>query len=96
MIISFFKKHLFPVSIFFIVFLICLVNYQPGTFLTGWDTLHPEFDFGLNFSRLINGVWRNEQGLGAVAGHSHMADLPRVIILWLLHFFFPLNSLLYL
>ncbi len=96
MAISFLKKHLFPVFLLLIIFFISLTNYQPRTFLTGWDTLHPEFDFGLNFKRLIFGVWRDEQGLGAVAGHSHMADLPRVVILWLLHFVFPLNSLRYL
>jgi hypothetical protein len=78
------------------VIIISWRNYTPGTFLSGWDTLHPEFDFGLNFKRLIFGVWRQEQGLGAVAGHSHMADLPRVFLLWLLHFFFPLNTLRYL
>ncbi len=76
--------------------LIAFATYKPGTYLTGWDTLHPEFNFKINFQRLINGVWRENQGLGAVAAHSHMADLPRVIILWGLHFFFPLNTLRYL
>jgi len=84
-----------PLFIAFLVLVISLLNYTPGTFLSGWDTLHPEFDFGLNFKRMIFGVWREEQGLGAVAGHSHMADLPRVFILWLLHFFLPLNTLRY-
>ncbi len=91
-----FKKNLFPLLLALIVAIISWRNYTPGTFLSGWDTLHPEFDFGLNFKRLIFGVWRQEQGLGAVAGHSHMADLPRVFILWIFHFLFPLNSLRYL
>jgi len=89
-------KYRYPLIIFFIVLTISLINYQPGTFLSGWDTLHPEFDFSLNFKRLILGVWREEQGLGAIAGHSHMADLPRVFLLWLFHFIFPLNTLRYL
>ncbi len=93
---QFLKKNPFPLAIFLIVAIISWQNYTPGTFLSGWDTLHPEFDFGLNFKRLIFGVWRQEQGLGAVAGHSHMADLPRVLILWIFHFFLPLNSLRYL
>ena len=83
------KLNPYPFLLAAIAILICIASYSKGTFLTGWDTLHPEFDFGLNFKRLIFGVWREEQGLGAVAGHSHMADLPRVIILWILNFIFP-------
>ena len=71
-------------------------NYTPNTFLSGWDTLHPEFNFGVAFEREFNGVFRSEQGLGAVAAHSHMADLPHAFILYLLHFIFPLSSLRYL
>lgn len=90
------KTHiLFPFLLIFITVVLCLLNYAPGTYLTGWDTLHPEFNFPLNFSRLIFGVWRTDQGLGAVAGHSHMADLPRVLFLWLSHFVLPQNFLRY-
>src|SRR3989338_6153824 len=96
MLIEHLKKHFGFYALIFIVFIVVVVNYKPGTFLTGWDTLHPEFDFGLNFKRLIFGVWRGEQGLGAVTAHSHMADLPRVVILWLFHFIFPLSTLRYL
>lgn len=46
--------------------------------------MHPEFDFPLNLKRVLFGVWRQEQGVGAVAIHSHMADLPRILFLWLL------------
>jgi hypothetical protein len=85
----------FPLILILLCLFLAAKNYTPGTFLTGWDTLHPEFDFALNFKRLIFGVWRTEQGFGAAAGHSHMADLPRVLILWLFHFIFPLNFLRY-
>ncbi len=78
-----------------ITLFIALQNHIPGTWLSGWDTLHPEFNFDINFERLIQGVWRYDQGLGSVAGHSHMADLPRVVILWLFHFLMPLNFLRY-
>lgn len=71
-------------------------NYTPGTFLTGWDTLHPEFNFSLAFSRAINGVWRSDQGLGTIAIQSHMADLLRIFILWILSFVFSTNSLRYI
>lgn len=85
-----------PLLVLFILsILICLTNYAPNTFLSGWDTLHPEFDFELNIKRVIFGVFRTEQGLGAVAGHSHMADLPRILLLYLFHFFLPLSFLRY-
>jgi hypothetical protein len=74
---------------------LCARNYTPGTWLSGWDTLHPEFNFGLAFERYFTGVFRVEQGLGAVAAHSHMADLPRLIILYIVHFVLPLNFLRY-
>jgi len=96
MITSLIKKNIYIFILIAVVFIIAIVNYKTGSFLSGWDTLHPEFDFGLNFKRLFFGVWRGEQGLGAPAGHAHMADLPRVIILWLSHFIFPLSILRYL
>ncbi|MEK7177688.1 MAG: hypothetical protein AAB705_02585 [Patescibacteria group bacterium] len=96
MITTLIKKNIYIFILIIIVFILAIVNYKTGSFLSGWDTLHPEFDFGLNFKRLFFGVWRGEQGLGAPAGHAHMADLPRVIILWLSHFIFPLSILRYL
>lgn len=90
------KTHiLFPFFLIFITLVLALLNYTPGTYLTGWDTLHPEFNFPLNFSRLFFGVWRTDQGLGALAGHSHMADLPRVFLLWVSHFVLPQSFLRY-
>ncbi|MCR4326178.1 MAG: hypothetical protein NUV52_00800 [Candidatus Roizmanbacteria bacterium] len=86
---------IYPLILAVIVGAISFFNYTPGTFLTGWDTLHPEFDFGLNLQRLIMGVWRSEQGLGAIAGHSHMADLPHVLLLWVMHWVMPLDTLRY-
>ena len=89
-------KSNYPVLIILALSLIlCFANYTPGTFLSGWDTLHPEFDFALNFKRMFFGVFRPEQGLGAVAAHSNMADLPRIIILYVLHFVLPLSFLRY-
>lgn len=67
-------------------------NYIPGTMLAGWDDLHHEFDFGLAFSRAIEGVWRADQGLGTVAGHSHMSDIPRMAILWIVSLVIPASS----
>ena len=93
--ISFFKKNLFPLILISFSLLLFFLNFSPNTWLTGWDTLHPEFNFSLSIQRIFNGVWRYEQGLGAVAGHSHMADLPRILFLWPFSFIFPLSFLRY-
>lgn len=83
------KEIIYPLILGFICLILIILNRTPDTFLSGWDTLHPEFNFGLNFQRLFFGVFREEQGVGAVAAHAHMADLPRVILLWLSSFVFP-------
>lgn len=89
------KKYFYPLLLIIIVGLLVRGNYTPGTILSGWDTLHPEFNFQLAFSRVLNGVWRADQGLGAVAIHSHIADLPRIVLLWLLSIVLPVESLRY-
>lgn len=89
------KTHWQIIVLVLISIILCVANYTPGTFLSGWDTLHPEFNFGLNFQRTIFGVFRPEQGLGAAAGHSHMADLPRIIFLYISHFVLPMDFLRY-
>ena len=83
----------YPIILLLLSFYAFFYHYQPGQYLMGWDTLHPEFNFSLNFSRLLNGVWRFDQGLGAVAAHAHMADLPRVFTLLFLDLFLPQNLL---
>jgi len=93
--LNFFKKNLFLFILIGFSLLISFLNFTPGTWISGWDTLHPEFNFPLNLQRIFNGVWRYEQGLGAVAGHSHMADLIRVLFLYPFSFIFPLNFLRY-
>ncbi len=87
----FFKKNWANfVSIFFITGLVALIgwfNYQQGTWLTGWDNLHPEFDFKLNISRDFFSAWKDFQGLGAVSGIGLSADLPRRLLLLVLSLF---------
>ena len=59
---------LFPSIIFLVAAFICFKNYSPGTYLIGWDSLHPEFNFPEAFRRVWEGVYRAEQGVGVVAG----------------------------
>lgn len=87
--------YLLPAILLFIVLFIIWNNYTPGTYLIGWDSLHPEFNFQIAFTRIVNGVWRTDQGMGAVAIHSHMADWPRVALLWLESFVLPVSFLRY-
>jgi hypothetical protein len=80
--LDFFKKYIFAILLVLVTSFLLWQNFKPGTWLTGWDTLHPEFDFLLNLKRVIFGVWRSEQGLGALASHAHMVEIPRIIFLW--------------
>jgi len=74
--------------------LVCYKNYTPNTFLSGWDTLHPEFNFQLYFERITQ-VWQQHQGLGAPPAQAHAAELPRILLLWLTSFILPLNLIRY-
>ena len=75
-----------------IVIILSFLNYQPGTWLTGWDNLHPEFNFPVNIKRSIFAVWQEYQGLGLLGGMAHAADLPRIIFLNFLSIFhYPLS-----
>ncbi len=98
--LQFFKRikltHWPIIGILILVLVLFFTNYTPGTWLTGWDTLHPEFDFPLNISRVISGVWRPEQGVGDVAIHSHMSELPRILLMWIWSAVFPLSMLRYM
>ncbi len=77
------RQHILLFVLIAIAFILCFANYTPGTILSGWDSLHPEFNFGLNIKREISGVFRENQGLGAVSAHAAMADLPHILILFI-------------
>ena len=70
-------------------------NYTPHTFLTGWDNVHPEFNFKLNIERSLNAVWQESFGVGNLGGMAHIADLPRQVILWILSVFIPISLIRY-
>ncbi len=73
-----------------------ITNYKPGTILSGWDNLHPEFDFWLNIRRSLFAVWQEHQGLGLLGGMAHASDLPRQLFLLILSIFFPTETLRYI
>jgi hypothetical protein len=86
---------LYPAGLIAVALALAFLNYQPGSWLSGWDNLHPEFDFKLNIGRSLWVAWQEYQGLGLLAGMAHAADLPRQFILWLASLFFPTPFLRY-
>lgn len=88
-------KFFFPLVLILISAYLSFKNYTPGTYFIGWDSMHSEFNFPLNFERMIGRVWSAEQGVGAIAAHSDMADLPRIIFLWATSLILPLSFLRY-
>lgn len=72
-----------------------LTNVQPGTFLTGWDNLHPEFSIWEHVWRSIYGVWMEYRGLGLYDGQSHIANLLHTLSIGMLSIALPQNLLRY-
>lgn len=81
------KKHPLALTLLLITLFIALANYTPNTYLTGWDTLHPEFNYRIYWARILGGVWQEHQGLGAVAAQAHVSEIPRILILMLIDLF---------
>jgi len=82
--------------VLFAIITVLFLNFSPGTYLTGWDNLHPELNFELNINRSIFAVWQEYQGLGLLGGMGHASDLFRQLTLWLSSFVLPTNYLRYL
>lgn len=90
-------KNIWPIIILAVVVLALVgINYEPSTFLTGGDNLHPEFNFPVNIERSLVAVWQEYQSLGLLGGMGHASDLLRQFFLWILSFVFPMESLRYL
>lgn len=77
-----FARFIFPFLLLVLVSLLCLANFSQDTYLTGWDNLQIELDFGINLERSFNTVWQEYQGLGLLGGMGHGADLLRQLFLW--------------
>ncbi len=86
----------FPFLLTLTCVFVCYKNYTPGTYLTGWDTLHPEFNYGVYWKRIIFGAWQSHQGLGAPASQAHAAEIPRILLIQFLDIFFAKNLIRYL
>lgn len=91
----FFNRFRFPIILIGIWLLICIANFSPNTFLTGWDNLHPELNYSMNLKRLLTSSWAEYQGLGAPGAHSHAAEIPRMVIVGILNLFLETNLIRY-
>jgi hypothetical protein len=85
---------IFTLAAFVVV--IAVLNYEPSTMLTGWDNLHPEYNFTENIKRSLFAVWQEYQSLGLLGGHAHSTDILRQVSLYGLSFLFPMELLRYL
>jgi hypothetical protein len=84
----------FPyLAIIAVVILLAVTNYKPGTLLTGWDNLHPEFNLLLNIKRSFFAVWQEYQSFGLLGGMGHASDIVRQIFLLALSNFMPASFL---
>jgi len=92
---KFLLKTVFPVVLFLLSLVVCLNNYQPGTYLIGWDNLLPEYNWRLNIARSLSATWQEYQGLGLLGGNAHAADLPRQIFLALASAVVPIQFIRY-
>lgn len=90
-----FSKYFFPFLLISLTLFLAYVNYVPGTFLSGWDSLHPEFNLALYLKRIFWGVWQAHQGVGAVAAQAHAAELTRLPLVAILTLILPLNLVRY-
>lgn len=93
---KFIKKYWPELSLFVITTILCWRNFTPGTILSGWDNLHPEFNIIANIKRSIFSTWQEYQGLGLLAGMAHASDLVRQLIILPLTLFLPQNLIRYL
>ena len=89
------KNNIFVFILILLSIVLAIVNYKSGTILSGWDTLHPEFNFPEYFKRILFGVWQEHQGLGALSSQAHPSELPRMLLYYPLSFILPLSFLRY-
>ena len=79
---NFLKKYRYQILLTLIVGLLFWVNYKPGTYLLGWDSLQRDLKPGLAVKRAFFSVWEEYQSFGLPAGMAHASDLIRAVFLF--------------
>ncbi len=88
-------KKSFPLALLPIAIITALVgllyyfNFRGPFTLTGWDNLHPEYNYWINIKRAFFSAWQEYQGVGLPAGNAHATELIREILLWISSLFIP-------
>ncbi|MCA9372105.1 hypothetical protein KC726_04365 [Candidatus Woesebacteria bacterium] len=83
------NDYLFIFTLAIIILLIYFLNLHGNYWITGWDNLHPEFNYTANIKRAAFASWQEYQGLGLPAGHGHATELSREILLYIIDLFSP-------
>ncbi|MBI2405187.1 hypothetical protein HYV22_03345 [Candidatus Gottesmanbacteria bacterium] len=88
-------SNAFPILFLVLIWGIIVGTNAPASnqWLTGWDNVHPEFNFALNAKRAFSALWQSFQGVGLVGGHGYAATLPHTLFLWALSLVLPVNVL---
>lgn len=84
-----------PVIITVLVLVLFWANYIPGTWLTGWDNVHPEFSLGDYTRRVIFGAWQEQMGTGGPAAQGYSSEIFRMPIIFLLKLILPMSMIRY-
>jgi hypothetical protein len=79
-----------------VLLILFITNFNPNTYLAGWDNLMPELNIWMNLKRSLFAAWQEYQGLGLVGGMGHATDLIRQIILLPFILVLPNNWIRYL
>lgn len=89
-------KHLPLLAVILISLIIAFQNIDPNSYYSGWDNIHAEFNLAQYAKRIFFGSWLEHQGLGAPAGLSHLSEITRLPIVWLLKTLLPDNLVRYI
>lgn len=81
--------------LFFLSTVVFISTYVPNTWFIGWDNVLPELNFKVNIFRYLFFTWQTDSGLGFTAVQSYGADLPRILLLYILGLLLPLSALRY-
>lgn len=88
-------KHLPFFLILIVVLILTWKNIIPGTYYTGWDNSHPEFNFQEFIKRIVGGAWLEYLGTGAPASQAYLSEIPRLPFIFLLKLLLPNNLVRY-
>ena len=89
------KSSLPLLGVILVALIIVWQNIEPGTYYSGWDNIHAEFDLKGYTRQVFFGSWLEHQSLGAPAAQGQLAEITRLPILFLLQAILPTNLIRY-